>query len=97
MELLQFVLELRPEAAELLGMDAASGGKELHLRSKDATALKRQKLRALFHVTGGGGNWRDLSSYLLESIRAQTDVRQELFELLCRTIESAADPSEVRF
>ena len=95
MELLQFVLELRPEAAELLGMDAASGGKELHLRSKDATALKRQKLRALFHVSGG--NWRDLSSYLLESIRAQADVRQELFELLCKTIESAADPSEVRF
>ena len=91
-ELLQFVLELRPEAAELLGIDT-SGGKELHLKSKDLTALKRQKLRALFHVSGG--NWRDLSLYLLESLRAQADVRQELFELLCKTIESAADPSEV--
>ena len=57
------------------------------------------KLRALFHVSsngGNGGNWRDLSSYLLESIRVQSDVRQELFELLCKTIELAADPSEVR-
>ena len=36
MELLQFVLELQPEAAERLGMDAgaSSGGKELHLKSK---------------------------------------------------------------
>ena len=44
-----------------------------------------------------GGNWRDLSSYLLESIRVQADVRQELFGLLCKTIKSAADPSEARF
>ena len=93
-ELLQFVLELRPEAVEVLGIDA-SGGKELHLKSKDLTALKRQKLRALFHVTGGDGRWRHLSSYLLENIRVQADVRLELFELLCKTIESAADPSEV--
>ena len=95
MELLQLVLELQPEAAERLGMDA--GGKELHLKSKDMTALKRKKLRALFHVSGGGsnGNWRDLSSYLLESMRVQADVRQELFELLCKTIKTANDPSEV--
>ena len=38
MELLQFVLELQPEVAEQLNMD-----KELHLKSKDNTALKRQK------------------------------------------------------
>ena len=65
-ELLSFVLELRPEAAELLEMDAAAG-KELHLKARDATALKRRKLRALFHVSGR--NWRNLSSYLLELIR----------------------------
>ena len=61
------------------------------------TALKLKKLRALFHVSGGGsnGNWRDLSSYLLESIRVQADVRQELFDLLCKTIKTANDPSEV--
>ena len=50
------------------------------------------KSRALYHVSGG--NWRDLSSYLLESIRVQADVRQELFGLLCKTIKSAGDPSE---
>ena len=38
MDLLLFVLDLRPEAAELLGLD-----KELHLKARDTTALKRCK------------------------------------------------------
>ena len=38
MDLLLFVLDLWPEAAVLLGLD-----KELHLKARDTTALKRCK------------------------------------------------------
>ena len=45
MDLLQFVLALRPEAAELLGLE-----KELHLKARDTTALKRCKLKGRMYI-----------------------------------------------
>ena len=45
MDLLQFVLDLRPEAAGLLGVE-----KELHLKAKDTTVLKRCKLKGSMYI-----------------------------------------------
>jgi hypothetical protein len=92
-QLLDFVLDLNPEAAGLLG---EAVGKEFQLKSKDLVMLKRRKLKVMLHVCGKGGDpRRNFSHYLLEQIRCQVDVRKDIFESVCSVMRSW--PSETKF
>ena len=93
-QLLDFVLSMRPLAAAKFGSLLE---KDLQIKGKDMTALKKKKLESMLQVREAGDDdaWRSLSNYLVEQMPLQADVRGDIFEALCKIMNSR--PSETGF